>query len=168
MKDTIVNVIWNQSGTWGEVGFSGKLYTQKVTLFGLDDDTDYGTELVLEVTEGPEEYIGLVLRPGQEIPGLFAKGFDHPFSGQCYVGNIKVGKTAKEVEQFHMPSVVFAMKPSYLHLPEGTELTDEQKAFLLDAIRFDRKDRFSAGASISKLFTRDEMEGTKKGQIFYA
>jgi hypothetical protein len=64
---------------------------------------------------------------------------------------------------------VFPLRPSYLHLTDDTPLTEEQRALLLRAIRFDLddNDRFPAGADIVALFSREELEGDKQGQIYY-
>lgn len=165
MKNTEVNVIWNQQGTWGTVGFAGKIYYHKTELSELFDGSEQ--ELVLEVTEGPEQYLGLILRPGESIPGLFANGYDHPFTGKCYSGDIKIGESAANLKQYNLPSVIFAGNLSYLHIEAEQVLTKDQRDLLLEAVRFDSNRRFPAGASITKLFTQDELEGTKKGQIFY-
>ena len=68
------------------------------------------------------------------------------------------------------PPVIYSSKIDYLHVIDGKNLTDSQKALLLEAVRFDkpRSERFSAGESICELFTKDELEGTMKDKIFYA
>jgi len=162
-----VKVHFTQEGTWGGIGFKGELFYKKSELsemFGLEEEYN----ITLIITEGPEQYIGLELEPGQELPGLYASGYDHPLSGKCFLGEMKVGNDAKSLVNYDLPKMVFSMNVSYLHINENEAFTDEQKSMLLEVVRFDRKRRFSAGASAQGLYTQDEMEGNLKGKVHYS
>jgi hypothetical protein len=168
-----VPVVFTQQGTWGGVNFGGNLYYKHFSLFGEDEEAKDGDdlfssdELFLEITSGPAPYIGLIIKPNQELPGLFASGYDSPLSGKCFLGELKIGDTAKDLINYSCPESVFSMQASYLHIAENITLTEDQRNLLLDAVRLDKKDKFTAGASIGQIFTKDELEGTKKGQIYY-
>lgn len=173
--DTRVKVLFTQQGTWGGVGFVGILHYRRKNAFdiaemlGMElDTTESELEPVIEITEGPEQYLGLTLNPVDQFPGLFAPGYNHPLAGKCYTGSMMVGDNAKDLKQYSLPSAVFSGPISYLHIDDADELDGAQKALLLDAVRFDKKNHFPAGASVTKLFTRDELEGEAKGKIFYA
>jgi hypothetical protein len=164
--DIVVKVHFSQDGTWGTTEFAGELFCEKcpgTELFGKDE-----YYIALRITEGPEQYIGLELEPGEIMPGLFATGYDHPLSGKCFIGNIKVGNTAKELRNFDLPAKIFAMEPNYLNIDKNTELSSDQKALLLESVRYDKEQRFNAGNSIREIFTKEELEGSKAGEVFYA
>lgn len=164
--ETTVKVYFSQVGTWGSIGFVGELFYKKclvAELFGGKDEY----YIALRITDGPEQYIGLELEPGETMPGLFAAGYDHPLSGKCFIGSIKVGNAAKELKDYGVPAQIFAMKPGYLHIDRNIELSADQKALLLEAVRYDKEQRFSAGKSICEIFTREELEGAKAGKVFY-
>ena len=166
-----VKVNFTQQGTWGGVGFSGELLYKDSDPDGFFSNIGFDFEkysIALEITEGPEQYIGAIMDAGQTLPGLFASGYDHPLSGKCYLGEMKVGDNAKDMIQYSVPQVVFSMNISYLHIDENTALSEDERKLLLDAVRYDKKAHFSAGASVKGLFTKDEMEGALKGQVFYA
>jgi hypothetical protein len=85
------------------------------------------------------------------------------------IGRVELGDSADTLKSAGLPSDVFPGKSGYLHLADtDTPLTGEQRELLLEAVRFDRGPRFAAGADITCLFAREELEGEKRGQIFYA
>lgn len=168
MSDVKVNVTFTQAGEWGGVTFKAELFYQEDE-FAILTSPDSTPNLypALRIIDGPEQYIGLLVHPGEIIPGLFAEGYNNPLSGKCYKGSLKVGDGAADLRHFGPPSAIFPAPPSYLHVDDGDKLTAEQRALLLDAIRYDRKDRFMGGQSAVALFSREELEGEKRGQIYY-
>ena len=127
----------------------------------------------LTCTSAPETaagYVGLVLIGGEKLPGMFAPGYDHPLAGKFYTGWLSVGDTATKIRQYSLPSLVFADLIFYLHIDAETaaSLTQAQRQLLLEAVRFDREPRFAAGQSVTEVFRRDELEGARRGMMFYA
>ena len=173
--NSAVKVVFSQHGTWGDVGFEGELFWENKNddliaklLGSVDCNCDPVYAPALRITEGPAQYVGLTVRPGQELPGMFAEGYNHPLSGKCYTGRLMIGDTAATLNDYSCPQCIYAAPVNYLHIEGGEELSDDQRTLLLEAVRFDRDARFPAGRSVCELFTRDEMEGEKKGKVFYA
>lgn len=172
-KGVSVNVGFTLIGTWGGVGFSAKLSIIKkdepiFEMFDLEQKEDEYTP-VLEITDGPKQYVGLMVYPNDMIPGLFANyGDDKPLSNKCYLGEMQIGDCAADLQKHSLPSVVFPSKVTYLHINEEEPITEQKRALLLEVVRFDNENRFPAGLTISRLFTKEEMEGDMKGKVFYA
>lgn len=171
-----VKVYFTQHGTWGAVGFTGELFFKKndmldiFKMFEMDKPNDQEEYIpVITITEGLEQYIGLTLKPNEIMPGLYGDyGKDNPLSNKCYIGDMKIGDSANDLKEHKLPPVMFPSKISYIHIGEEEQLTEEQKAMLLEAVRFDRENRFSPGATATRLFTREELEGEMQGRVFYA
>ena len=170
-----VKIISHNMGEWGGISLGWELtWADHSRLL----DMIFGSEPqdltpALTCTSAPETaggYVGLVLRGGEKIPGMFAPGYNHQLAGKFYTGSLSVGDTANKIRQYSLPSLVFADLTFYLHIDAETEasLTQAQRQLLLEAVRFDRASRFAAGQSVTKLFRRDELEGSRRGTMFYA
>jgi hypothetical protein len=174
-KTATVKLISHNMGEWGGISLGWELKWANLTqFFNMIFNTE-PQELTptLTCTSAPEKargYVGLVLRGGEKMPGMFALGYSHPLAGKFYTGELSVGDTANKIRHYGLPSLVFADLTFYLHIDAETavSLTQAQRQLLLEAVRFDRDSRFAAGQSVTKLFSRDELEGTQHGKVFYA
>lgn len=174
-KTATVKIISHNIGEWGGISLGWEL--------AWADDSPFFTNMfgsktqdltpTLTCTRAPEiagGYVGLVLRGGEKMPGMFAPGYLHPLAGKFYTGSLSVGDAANKIRHYGLPSLVFADLTFYLHIDAETaaSLTQAQRQLLLEAVRFDREPRFAAGESVTEVFRRDEIEGTRYGKVFYA
>ena len=88
------------------------------------------------------------------------------FRGFCPNKNIRQIISLKYVDGLTWEQVAASIG-GYLHIDRNIELSADQKALLLEAVRYDKEQRFSAGKSICEIFTREELEGAKAGKVFY-
>ncbi len=170
---TKIRVWFQQYGTWGGRAFTGTLTwvdAPPIDILGLVEQSETPAQAPAIILDDEQDgWSGLQLFPGQTLPGRFASGYCNSLAGKYYIGRLEIGANADRLKSAGPPSDVFPGKPSYLHLVEpDTPLTAEQRELLLEAIRYDREPRFAAGADITALFSREELEGEKRGQIFYA
>lgn len=155
---TEINVTFHQQGTWGGQTFSARLVSRKcqllVDIFG--DDAYNEIVLIIDQDNGP--WSGKEYTHRNHFQGLFADGYNNPFAGKLFKGEI-------EIEDFKFPpAVVFGLPVSYLHI-DG-EVTDAQRELLFEAC-LNNSPRFCAGSTVMKLFTVDEIEScTGKKQYF--
>lgn len=167
-----IKVWFSQYGTWGGRSFTGVLTwgdKEPLNILYMLAGSEPAPKPVIILDDDQDGWSGLQLFPGQTMPGRFASGYKDPLSGKYYAGQMDLGDSANGLRPAGPPSDVFPGKPSYLHLAEpDTPLTEEQHELLLEAVRFDRGPRFAAGADITRLFAREELEGDKAGQICYA
>lgn len=167
-----IKVWFSQYGTWGGRSFTGVLtwgYKEPLDILYMLAGSEPAPKPVIILDDDQDGWSGLQLFPGQIMPGRFASGYSNPLSGKYYIGRLKLGDSADTLKSAGLPPDVFPGEPSYLHLAEpDTPLTKEQRDLLLEAIRYDRDPRFAVGADITCLFAREELEGDKAGQIYYA
>lgn len=163
-----IKVSFQRPGTWGGRTFTATLtWDDPQTDIFTGEPVDGPPSPILILDDGQEGWSGLRIRPGQVIPGRLSSGYKSSLAGQYYIGDMQVGDDARKL-RFPVPAAVFPGTPNYLHLVGDAPLTEEQRALLLRAVRFDLDCRFAAGASVTALFTREELEGDKQGQICYS
>ena len=160
-----IPVTFHQHGTWGGRSFLAALCWSQDELFG-----NCPMLRILDIPEN-EGWAGLMLLPGQVMPGRYAAGGASTLSGKYYMdggGSLQIGDPPHNLTRGTPPAEVFAGRPGYLHT-ELTILTDGQRQLALEAIRYDkpRHETFSPGATLLRHFTREEVEGAKLGQIAY-
>lgn len=168
--ETNIPVIWTQLGTWGGKTFSGRLQWELV----LPGMPEMGSQPVLVVADGHEGWSGLVVRCGRApFPGRFARGYEHPLSGQYYRGSVEIGDSGASIGQ-PLPSEVGSAPVSYLHIEDAVAavpITAEQKALLIAAVQYRPEGApFTAGATLQRWaqLTDAEREGELLGKVAYA
>ena len=173
-KTATVKITSHNMGAWGGISLGWELTWADHSrlldkVFGGEPQDLTPTLTCISAPETAGGYAGLVLRGGEKIPSMFAPGYNHQLAGKFYTGSLSVGDTANKLRQYVLPSLVFADLTFYLHIDAETEasLTQAQRQLLLEAVRFDRASRFAAGQSVTQLFSRDELEGTRRGKVFY-
>ena len=174
-KTATVKITSHNMGAWGGISLGWELawadHSRLCDMIFSSEPQDLTPTLTC--TSAPEiagGYVGLVLRGGEKMPGMFAPGYNHQLAGKFYTGSLRVGDTVNKIRPYGLPSLVFADLIFYLHIDAETEasLTQAQRQLLLEAVRFDRASRFAAGQSVTELFSRVELEGARRGKMFYA
>lgn len=174
LNGTEIPVAFQQYGEWGNRWFQGRLVVRHDSVFaelldGSDAQKDDAREdqiiLALDKVEANGPWAGREYRMGEEIHGQFGSGYSSPLSGKLYRGRIEI-----DGERLP-PSSVYPGRPGYLQIKEEAEpITPEQRELLYRACYAlqNPTQRFSGGASVSRLFPIAEIEARTGSKVYVA
>lgn len=173
MTPTRIDVSFHQHGTWGGKTFEATLSIEEQEAPEAFKELlgSLPPRVVLRLKETAENgpWAGMEFHSRKNFPGLFASGYQSPLSGMLYYGDIKIVDPVTKAAM-RCPETVFSLDIGYLHINTEQSVTTEQKELLFKACFERTNDRtlFAAGATITRLFSTEEIESRIGKKMFFA